>query len=156
MFHEELKKRMVDIHEYMPVLRELIEQGKEVSITITGNSMMPFMIHGRDQVLIEKPSDTWKKGDIGFFQRSNGDYVLHRICRIDGNGDCWFVGDGQAVIEGPIRRNQIFGKVTAVKRKDKWVRPGDFWWEFFRCFWLKVIPLRPLLCRIYGRLKRSV
>lgn len=156
MVHEEMNRRMIDIHEYMPVLRGLIEQGKEVSLTITGNSMVPFMVHGRDQVLIEKPSEPWKKGDIGFFQRNNGAYVLHRICHVDEQGNCWFVGDGQVMIEGPIRKEQIFGKVTAVKRKDKWVRPGSFLWAFFRYIWLWVRPLRPKICRIYVMFKRLV
>ena len=156
MVHEEMNRRMVDIHEYMPVLRGLIEQGKEDSLTISGNSMVPFMVHGRDQVLIEKPSEPWKKGDIGFFQRDNGAYVLHRICRVDQQENYWFVGDGQVFIEGPIRKDQIFGKVIAVKRKGKWVRPGSFLWEFFRHVWLWIIPLRPWICRIYGKLKRLV
>lgn len=154
MFEDSQKKRIVDIYEYMPVLRELIEEGKEVSFTVTGNSMSPFIVHGRDQIIIEKPVDKWKKGDIGFFQRANGAYILHRICRIDKQGNCWFVGDGQQDIEGPILQEQIFAKVTAVKRKGKWIRKGNFWWEFFARFWIRVIPLRPWFHRLYGVLKR--
>ncbi len=156
MLHEDMQKRIVNIYEYMPVMKELITQGKKVSFTITGNSMSPFMIHGRDQVLIEQPSGQWKKGDIGFFQRENGAYILHRICRIDSCGNCWFVGDGQTNIEGPIRPQQIFGKITAVKRKGKWVRAGSFWWEFFEHVWIRIVPFRPLLCRIYGIFKKIV
>lgn len=155
MLQETMNKRTVDIHEYMPVLWELIAQGKEVSVTITGNSMSPFLVHGRDQILIEKPPAHLKKGDMGFFQRSNGAYVMHRICRVDGQGNYWFVGDGQTMIEGPVEREQIFGIVTAVSRKGKWIGPGAFWWEFFRKVWLRVIPLRPWCCRFYEMLRRK-
>lgn len=147
-----MRKRVVDIHEYMPVLIELVEQGKEVPLTVTGNSMSPFMIHERDQILMKKPERPWKKGDIGFFRRKNGAYVMHRICRIDKDGNCWFVGDAQTEIEGPIEPGQIFARIIAVNRKGKWMRPGDFWWEFFEHVWLHMIPVRHLAVRCYGRI----
>ena len=33
---------------YIPVLKELVEEGKEVSMMISGSSMNPFLIHQRD------------------------------------------------------------------------------------------------------------
>lgn len=147
-------KKLVDVHQYMPVLREILSTGKEVSLTITGNSMSPFMVHGRDEILISPPAGSWKKGDMAFYQRSSGQYVMHRICRVDQEGNCFFVGDAQMVIEGPIEPSRIFGKITSVKRKGKWIGPGDFWWEFFEHVWLNMIPLRMVCIRLYGLLVR--
>lgn len=144
------KKRMVDVDTFMPVLYELLAQGKEVSLTITGNSMSPFLAHGRDEILIAPPDGNWKKGDMGFFRRVNGQYIMHRICRVDANGRCYFVGDAQQLIEGPIAPEQIFGKIVSVKRKGKWIGPGDFWWEFFEHFWLWILPLRSICRKLYG------
>ena len=42
--------KQVDTREYIGVLRELTEEGRQVSLIITGNSMAPFLIHGRDTV----------------------------------------------------------------------------------------------------------
>lgn len=145
-----MQKRVVDVDIYMPVLREVLEQGKEVPLLITGNSMSPFLVHQRDEILISPPDGSWKKGDMAFFQRKNGHYVMHRILRVNSEGDCFFIGDGQMLVEGPIAPGQIFGKITAVKRKGKWIRPGKFWWEFFEHVWLNVIPLRPLLRKLYS------
>lgn len=145
----ENKKRIIEISFYMPVLQELLEQGKEVSLTITGNSMSPFLIHGRDAVWVTPPDGKWRKGDMAFFQRTNGQYVMHRICKITLEG-YYFVGDGQQQVEGPIVEAQIFGKIMAVRRKGIWIREGDFWWEFFAHFWLKVIPFREALKKCYG------
>ena len=75
----EIPVRIVDNQEYMKVVRSLLEEGKEVPLVVTGNSMMPFLIDRRDQVLIKKPDRPLKKGDIAFFQRENGQYILHRI-----------------------------------------------------------------------------
>lgn len=156
MVRENIKKRIVDIHAYMPVCKELLEQGRSISITITGNSMQPFLAHGRDQIIIEKPMRDLKKGDMAFYQRINGEYVMHRICRVENQTSFWFVGDAQIAKEGPIGRNQIFGLITAVKRKEKWIYPGMFCWEFYRIVWLNMFPLRRLYFRMYrmiGRLK---
>ena len=65
----EPKKRTVDIHTYLPVLMELLEQGESVSLTVTGNSMSPFLVHGRDQISFQKPSAPLKRGDMAFFRR---------------------------------------------------------------------------------------
>lgn len=145
-------RRIVDIYTYMPVVREILSQGKETSVTITGNSMSPFLIHGRDEILISPPEGNWKKGDMAFFVRDNGQYVMHRICKVDKNGDCFFVGDAQQLIEGPIKENQIFGKITKVKRKGKWIGPEAFWWKFFARIWVNIIPFRPVIQKLYGML----
>ena len=55
------KKKIVELDTYMPVFREILSQGKEVSLTITGNSMSPFLVHGRDKILISPPDGSWKK-----------------------------------------------------------------------------------------------
>lgn len=145
-----MQKRIVDIDTYMPVLQDLLAQGKEVSIVITGSSMSPFLIHERDEILISPPNGSWKTGDMAFFQRKNGQYIMHRICRVTPEGDCFLVGDAQTVIEGPIEPARIFGKITRVKRKGKWIGPGNLWWEFFEHIWLWVIPVRPMIRKLYG------
>ena len=48
----EIPVRIVDNQEYMKVVRSILEEGKEVPLVVTGNSMMPFLIDRRDQVLI--------------------------------------------------------------------------------------------------------
>ena len=147
-------RRIVDIDIYMPVVRELLFQGRETAITVTGNSMSPFLIHERDEILISPPDGTWKKGDMAFFVRDNGRYVMHRICKVEKNGDCYFVGDAQQLMEGPIRKDQIFGKITKVKRKGVWIDEKDFWWKFFERIWINIIPLRLVCVKLYGMVWR--
>ena len=64
----EISVRIVDNQEYMKVVRSILEEGKEVPLVVTGNSMMPFLIDRRDQVLIKRIERPLKKGDIAFFQ----------------------------------------------------------------------------------------
>lgn len=146
--------KVVDTYEYVNILRELTEDGKVVNMLIAGSSMSPFLAHRRDYIYFEKPKRILKKGDMVFYQRDNGQFVMHRICKDNKDGTYNIVGDAQTQIERGIRKNQIFALITSVKRKDKMIGPGDFWWEFFEKVWINMIPLRPLANRFYSLIYR--
>lgn len=136
----------------MPELLALLDQAESVPLTISGSSMTPFLVHGRDTVYLSKVTDPLKKGDMILYQRRNGQYILHRICRV--HPDCYdLVGDAQTDIEPGIRPDQVRAIIHSVRRKGKLLKKGDFWWDFFAGFWLRIIPLRPLVRRIYTLLR---
>lgn len=139
--------KLIDTTTYIDELRRLVENDKEICLTISGSSMSPFLIHRRDSIFFSKPKRPLKKGDMVFYQRTDGAYVMHRICKIKGD-EYYMIGDAQITIEGPLRREQIFALVTKVKRKGKIIQPGDFWWWFFEFVWLKLIPLRPYIVKL--------
>ena len=66
---------------YIPVLKELVEEGKEVSMMISGSSMNPFLIHQRDYILMRKPERELKVGDMVFFQRWKVQLIKNRSLR---------------------------------------------------------------------------
>ncbi|MEE1087299.1 MAG: S24/S26 family peptidase [Schaedlerella sp.] len=141
--------KVVDTREYLSVLKELVEEGKEVSMLIAGSSMSPFLGHERDYIYFRKPEAPIRRGDMVFYQRRNGQYIMHRVWKVK-DGQYYMVGDAQTEIEGSLERDQIFAVITKVKRKGKWCGPGDFWWEFFEKVWIRIVPLRRLLVRLYG------
>ena len=53
--------RKIDTRAYVSVLRELVEQGQEVSMLISGSSMAPFLIHERDSICFKQP-ERFEKG----------------------------------------------------------------------------------------------
>lgn len=142
------RMRRLDTYEYVSALKELVNEGKELSIQISGGSMFPFLWDERDSVCFKAPDRDLRVGDIVFFQRADGQYILHRICRIE-NGNYYIIGDAQQTVEGPILREQIFALVTEAKRNGKILSPGKLKWDFFEKVWLRLIPLRPRLIRIY-------
>ena len=149
-----MNKKIINTREYVSTLRELTEQGKEVGMRIAGNSMVPFLVHERDYIYFRKPDRDLKKGDMIFFQRRDGSFIMHRIYRVKPEG-YYIVGDNQTVIEGPVAREQIFALITQVKRKGKMIGPEDFCWKFFEHVWINMIPLRPLAGRLYRLFKRK-
>lgn len=145
--------KQVDTNAYVSMLKELTQQGHEVSLLISGNSMSPFLVHQRDTIYFKTPDRPLRAGDMVFYQRPSGQYVMHRIHHIR-DGGVYLVGDAQWGIEGPLDRERIFGLVTKVRRKGKLMGPGNFWWEFFEHVWPRVLPLRRSIVRAYTRLKR--
>ena len=144
----------IDTAAYLSVLRELVENGKSVSLIVAGNSMFPFLEHERDTVYFEAPKRKLRKGDIVFYQRRNGQFVMHRIYKAE--GDSYFiVGDAQRVIEGPVLGDQIFAIVTQVKRNGKVLTPSSLKWKFFEKVWINLVPYRGVLMLPY-RVVRKV
>lgn len=135
---------------YISMLRELVDEGKDVSLIISGSSMAPFLVHHRDRILFRKPGRRLRVGDMVFYQRISGQYVMHRICGVRKDGTYDLIGDAQTEIEHGITREQIFGLVYKVQRKGLWLEPKSLWWKFFARCWVRIIPLRPMAVRLFG------
>lgn len=145
----EHKVRVVKPEELMQQLPQLLQETESFPLIISGSSMTPFLVHGRDIVYLSKVTEPLKKGDVILYRRASGAYILHRIYR-ERNGVYDLVGDGQQDIEPGIRPEQVLAIVRMVRRKGKLLRKGSFWWEFFEHVWLDLLPLRPGICRLYS------
>lgn len=73
---------------------------------------------------------------------------MHRIVRVDRQGNYYAAGDAQTEIEGPLAPDMVFAVVTDVCRKGKWIKKGNFWWDFFAGPWVALIKLRPLMLKL--------
>ena len=133
----------------MPALLGLLEETGMVPLVISGSSMTPFLVHGRDTVYLSKVTAPLKRGDMILYRRDSGAYILHRIFRSE--GDIYtLVGDAQTMLEPGIRADQVLAVVTAVRRKGKLLKQGSFWWDFFEKVWIRMIPLRPAARCVYS------
>ena len=137
------EKKPVRLQEYMEMIRALLEDGQEVSMIVTGNSMRPFLKHGRDKICMKKTDRKLRKGDIVFYRRENGQYVMHRILKC-GDQSYTLLGDGQIVPESGIRQEQIFARITKVQVRGKWIGPENFRWRFFEHIWIRFCGIRKL------------
>lgn len=135
------------------LLPELLEQTEAFPLTVTGYSMTPFLAHQRDTVWLSKVTSPLKRGDIVFYRRESGGWVLHRIIRCTGE-TYTLLGDAQTIPEPGVTREQIRAVVIRAARKGKTIIPGCFLWEFFAKAWPRMVPLRPLCCKLWALLPK--
>ena len=146
-------ERIENTAAFMEKFRLLLEEGATLTLPVQGSSMAPFLVDQRDTVQIEKPTAPLKTGDIVLYQRANGTYILHRICAVQ-EYSYTLIGDAHTFRESGIKEHQIFGIVVNAQRKGITQHPGSFWWEFFARIWVRIIPLRPFLLRMYSFLTK--
>ena len=73
-----LNEKQVKLDELMPFITEQLNEGKSVTFSPRGTSMLPLLKEGRDSVTLSKPVGRLKKYDIPLYRRKNGQYVhLH-------------------------------------------------------------------------------
>ena len=132
-------------------VRTSLEQGGSFVLSITGSSMRPTLVPGRDQVCLVAPGEL-RPGDIVFFQRRTGDYILHRVlsCR---EGCCTVNGDSQEWTE-QVPREAVIGVVSRIYRKGKWVEADSLPMRAYSTLWPATRRLRPALIRIKSKLQR--
>lgn len=151
-----VRKRVVEPEEFVPDYLDILRQEPavtELPLVVSGGSMRPFLIPGRDTVYLSRVERPLRRGDIVLYRRACGRYVLHRIQKITPGG-LTMIGDGQRLTEPGIQPEQVLAMATRVRRKGRELTPKSFWWKFFARFWLRIIPLRRPILTLYTALSR--
>ena len=106
------------LEQYVPLIREVVDSDGEFRLYPHGTSMLPLLRQGKDSVALVK-AEKPKRGDILFYQRENGQYVLHRVVRVRRDGTLWFSGDNHMTVEKGIDSAQVIASTAAVFRGEK-------------------------------------
>jgi len=128
----------------------LVREGVNVTLPVKGLSMQPFIIGGKESVILHRPV-LIDVGDVVLAWVDGCRYVVHRIIHIDGD-HITLMGDGNLTTEH-CALSDIKACVTHVvsadnKKRDlysRWrVRAAKLW------YWLR--PIRRYLLAIYRRI----
>ncbi|MBQ4518496.1 MAG: S24 family peptidase [Clostridia bacterium] len=136
--HEQIEMQLL-----LPFLKEMLAEGREIKMTVTGNSMYPLLRDRQDSVLLTTTGQP-KKFDIALFVRTNGEAVLHRIVAC---GDDGFImlGDNQYEKEGPIGPEQIVAVAKGFYRGTRFI-PFETWWcRLYTFIWGNACGMRRVL-----------
>ena len=128
----ESSSRSVSIQELGPVIAQTVNAGGTAELTVTGRSMLPLLLDRVSRVKLKAITEP-RFGDMIFYRRDSGTYVLHRLISCDPDGTYTMCGDGQTVLEPRLRRNQMIALVHSFARHNKW-RDCDapvynLWWR---------------------------
>lgn len=147
--------KTVDTKEYLDIICGLLREGRrEVSVPVAGGSMVPFLHHG-DTVYLNPVEDLPKKGDIVLFTRPTGQYILHRVVKVNPDGSFIMLGDAQTQRERIESAASIHGIVVSALHKGTLLTPKSFRWRIFATVWQWVVPLRPFIMRSWKIVARK-
>ena len=122
----------------------LMDEGREVTFTPLGSSMLPFINGGKDSVRLKKMPEV-QVGDILLVRLPGPRYVLHRLIRKDGS-DLTLMGDGNIAGVETCKAGDVLGTVTAILKKNRTVVPGK------GRLWRVLKPFRRYILGIYRRI----
>lgn len=146
-------KKRVSLSEIYPAIKDALDGGGTVELPITGTSMFPLLKAGRDTVIIKKSDSGYSVGDIIFYRRDDGHFVLHRIVGSDKNGYI-MCGDNQTEPESGITDRHIIAKVIEINRGGKTFSANDPKYLRKVHLWIKALPHRRLPLMIMHKLKK--
>jgi hypothetical protein len=128
----------------------LVAEGEAVALMTKGASMLPFIVGGRDSVVLVRPEELFP-GMIVLAYVQGGRYVLHRILSVDGT-KVVLMGDGN--IKGvevcapadvkavAVRISKPSGEVDCLSKRH--LRQA--------AIWKTLLPVRRWILAVYRRL----
>lgn len=126
-----------------------MKEGHAVTLRTKGYSMLPFIVGGRDKVVLQQ-AVSWQEGDIVLAHLPEGRYVLHRIYRLS-EEDVILMGDGNLQATECCKQSDIVGKAVQIIRDGRVVdchAAGERWRARL---WRWLLPLRRYIVWIYRR-----
>lgn len=145
---------------YVQDIEKLLREENYIQIKPQGYSMYPILVPARDEVVVApvKAHIPLKRNDVVLYRRlkENGEkdiLVLHRIWKINEQG-IYLVGDNQAEIEGPLKREQMLGIMVRLIRNGKDIEASNLMYRMLTGTWLWLRPMRPVISKIAAKIKR--
>ena len=130
----------------------LVREGVNVTLPVNGNSMLPFIIGGKESVILHSPGGIVDVGDVVLAWVDGNRYVVHRIIKLDYDR-VTLMGDGNVAVTEHCRLNDIKARVThVVDAKNKTHYLYNRWRMLGAKVWYWLRPIRRYLLAIYRRL----
>lgn len=124
--------------------------GRSVRFRVKGNSMLPFLRGGYDDVVVApcRPGEA-KRWDVVLF-RYRGRHILHRIVGKEGTC-CRMQGDGVCYGFEECREEDIIGVVKRIYHPSgRIVDTASFSWRLQSRLWQGTRRFRKILLRLHG------
>ena len=130
-------------------VKEDIAAGKMHHVLAKSNSMRPFIVRGRDELILQQTDEhSFQKGAILLAELGSVNHVLHRLVKIEGE-NLVLRGDSNLNRIELCGRNDVIAEVVAVVRKGKVVKKKSPCWNYYRYFWPSSSLLRKLLLEFH-------
>lgn len=152
-----MQTKSVTLSEMYDVMKEMLDKGGTVNFNPRGTSMLPTIHNDGDRVVLKKIKAI-KKYDLPLYIRDNGQFVLHRVHKVNSDGTFNMCGDNQWQVEKGVRRDQIVATVISIQRGNKVIKTSNILYRIYVVLWVKIRPLRRIVIggkRRIGRFLRE-
>jgi len=95
---------------------KLAREGVSVTLPVNGQSMLPFIVGGKESVILKAPGQVYK-GLVMLAWADNSRYVVHRVVGIDGD-KVTLMGDGNLKGKEYCKLSDLKAEVTHVVSAD--------------------------------------
>ncbi len=136
--------------ELVPLITDLLKDGKDVIITARGNSMRPMVKNLRDALILTSYKGNAEVGDVILYKRESGAFVLHRIVDKSEDGSYVLMGDFQLVREEGIKESQILASLSGYIRKGRTVLCSSKRYQRYKNRWTGSKTRRKLYIKLIG------
>lgn len=137
-------------------VKELVAEGHSITFRVKGNSMNPFLMDGRDEVVISSFREKDIRPGVIILAKDIFDRVmLHRVIGVRG-GIIEMMGDGNCYGTEISDFGRIAGIVTGVVRNGQRISCRSKGWNFFSSFWNIARPVRRWLLAVWRRILRKI
>lgn len=145
-------KKTFDNAVLLPEIQQLVRQGYVVTIPVRGNSMLPFLVDGRDAVVLcAHEASSLRIGALALVRTGDGRIVLHRIVRQDGQR-LWLQGDGNVHQTEEASAADVLAVAVSVVRKGRTYPVSGRAWRIYSWCWLHLGCWRRYVLAVYRRL----
>lgn len=135
----------MSLEEALPLIEATLNAGAAFRFFHRGTSMLPMLVEGRDSVSIVAPDVRAPKvGEVIFYRRKNGAFVLHRAVRKAKDGSFICCGDNQSILERGVLRESIIGVLDGYYKDGCWISADDAEYQKYvkkrmRSIWLRYL-----------------
>ncbi|MBR4919740.1 MAG: S24/S26 family peptidase [Prevotella sp.] len=147
-------QKIVDNNEAISEVASLLKEGHKVILPVKGQSMLPFIVGGRDSVELTRPKRALFVGDAVLAWVDNSRYVLHRLFEVKDDGLIVLMGDGNIAGKEYCKVEDIVALAEYVVKPD-----GSRTYLYSkgqRCGWQIWKSLRPVRRWILAILRRTI
>ena len=128
----------------------LVQDGVSVTFPVKGRSMLPFIIGGRESVILQKPGSL-QRGQVVLAQVGPDRYVVHRIIKVEPDR-ITLMGDGNICGTESCTPSNVLAIAThGVDEKGK-RRTLESKGQMFKArVWFRIRPLRRIILAVLRR-----
>ncbi len=144
-----MEKKIIPNELLLGEVSRLVADGETVTIMTKGSSMLPFIVGGRDSVVLRK-TDTLSVGMIALAFVDGCRYVLHRIISVEGDV-VTLMGDGNIAGVERCRVGDIKAVAVQILTPRKHIDCMSRSHLRQAAIWKSMLPVRRWILAVYRR-----